>query len=145
MDLGSSSCRAMLKLDALHTFVKAVSKDKTAIQDVNPFGFALTSDRGLVDTKECFIEDLSKSIHSYLCPEFCKALVGHASNSQRPMPGSIVTLAGRTAMPCVCEAPPNTISSENGTKMVVEVRSNVYPFTFSPFAGDSCLLLGLDV
>lgn len=114
----------MLKLDALNTFCGAVSKEKSLIQDVNPYGFALTSDRGLVDTKGCFIDDLSRSIHSYLSPEFCNALIGGISNvgnTERPLPGSIVTLAGRTAMPCVCEAPPNTISSENGTKMVVEV------------------------
>ena len=123
MDLGSGSCRAMLKLDALQSFLKAASKNKSElIHNVNPFGFALTSDRGLVDTKECFIEDLSRSIHSYLSPEFCAALTdADMSTSEGPKPGTIVALAGRTAMPCVCEAP-TTVSTDNGTKMVVEVR-----------------------
>lgn len=121
MDLGSSSFRSMLKLDALNTFFKAVAKDKLPVVRVNPKGFALTSDSGLIDTIDCRVEELSNCVHSYLSPEFCKALIGDASNSKRPMPGSIVALAGRTAMPCVCEAPPNALSSENGTKMVVEV------------------------
>lgn len=122
MDLGSSSCRAMLKLDALNTFLKATSREPSLIADVNPFGFALTSDRGIVETKECFVDDLTRSIHSYLSPGFCKALTGgfDVSSSQRPMPGSIVALVGRTAMPCVCEAPPSATASANGSKLVVE-------------------------
>lgn len=124
MDLGSSSCRAILKLNALQTFVKAAAEDESSlIQDANPFGFALTSDRGLVDTKECLIDDLTRSIHSYLSPDFCAALTDaeDAATSDGPVRGSIVALAGRTAMPCVCEAPASTVSAnENGTKMVVE-------------------------
>lgn len=124
MDLGSSSCRAILKLDAFQTFVKAVAEaNSSLIQDANPFGFALTSDRGLVDTKGCLIDDLTRSIHSYLSPAFCAALTdaGDAATSEGPSRGSIVALAGRTAMPCVCEAPASTVSAnESGTKMVVE-------------------------
>lgn len=123
MDIGSSSFRAMLKLDAISTFLKHVSQDNAAIiQDVNPFGFALTSDRGLVETKECFVDDLKRSVHSYLSKDFCDALAdpGETITAERPLPGSIVPLAGRTAMPCVCEAPANVDVSDNGAKMVVE-------------------------
>lgn len=123
MDLGSSSCRAMLKLDAVSAFLKHVSKDRASlIQGVNPFGFALTSDRGLVDTKMSYNEDLTRSVHSYLSKEFCDTLTdsGDEAAAERPLPGSIVALAGRTAMPCVCEAPAFTDVTDNGAKMVVE-------------------------
>jgi len=112
----------MLKLDAVAAFLKHVSQDHAVIQVVKPSGFALTSDRGLVDTKECNIEDLTRSIHCYLSKEFCDALtyVGDEITAERPMPGSIVPLAGRTAMPCVCEAPSNVDTTDNGAKMVVD-------------------------
>ena len=107
----------------MSAFLKHVSKDNASIiQDVNPFGFALTSDRGLVDTKECYIDDLTRSVHSYLSKDFCDALTdaGDRSSSERPLQGSIVALAGRTAMPCVCEAPANVDVTDDGAKMVVE-------------------------
>ena len=72
--------------------------------------------------RECFVDELKRSIHSYLSLDFCNALTDaeNPNSSERPLPGSIVGLSGRTAMPCVCEAPANSDLSEGGAKMVVE-------------------------
>ena len=85
-------------------------------------GFALTLDRGIISTKESFNEELRRGIHTYLSPSFCDALTGNANMNvpDCPVPGSTVALAGRSAMPCVCEAPANAITASNVTKMVVE-------------------------
>lgn len=89
-----------------------------------------------MDTKECFVEDLARSIHSYLSKAFCDALTDapeESSSSERPTPGSIVVLSGRTAMPCVCEVSAD-MDTGSGAKMVVEgvTWQSLYLVFFGP-------------
>lgn len=107
----------------MSTFLTSISNGSLAqIEGLSPCGFALTSDRGVVSTREYVIEDLRRSIHSYLSPNFCNALTGdnNLNTSDSPAPGSTVALAGRGAMPCVCEAPANSAIATTGAKLVVE-------------------------
>lgn len=122
-------------LDAFSNFLNKISNMEGGIvQDYNnPHGFAFSYQNGLLNMSECYVEDVKRGIQASISPSFCDAITGaekpsttpdddnntnNDDHQDRPLPGKIVALTGRTAMPCVCEA--QAVDDDNGAKMVVE-------------------------
>ena len=112
-----SSARAWAKLDALSTLINSlVSTHGDTVSKKQLGGLAARRDGTFVTTfdSSSIYAPLSEHLLTALCDE------GRDSGYFDARPGTVVSLVGQTALPCVCEVPPSSapLFSEAGAKVV---------------------------
>jgi hypothetical protein len=109
LQLTRSSARSLLKLDALLTFSRDLAgAGGIAFKDTSFAGIAISPDGVITDVKGAGIRELSRQIVCPISPEMNDALFGkmyQEGESDVPVQGSVIPLAGSPAIPCVCETP----------------------------------------
>ncbi|VEU37522.1 unnamed protein product [Pseudo-nitzschia multistriata] len=114
------STSALLKLNSLVSLINGLVNDKDMLRDQKIGGFIFNG------TTELMVSNPSdgKTIYSPISDEFDSALFGTESKPgtlrEELKPGSVTTLVGKMAYPCVCEVPPSMapLFSEEGAKVV---------------------------
>ena len=112
-----SSARAWTKLDALSTLLNSlVATQGDTISKKDLGGLAAKRDGTFVTTFD------STTIYAPLSEHLLKALCEEDQDEGYldARPGTVVSLVGQTALPCVCEVPPSSapLFSEAGAKVV---------------------------
>ena len=96
----------------------SASHDVSAFHGAKLGGFAIQKNCAKVSTPD------RTSIYSSISDSFRKTVFEEFDMTGRdePVTGSVVTFAGHTAIPCVCEAPPSSapLFSRGGSKVVAE-------------------------
>lgn len=93
--------------DALSRLMHELSKGGgSAFRDRKLAGFAILSNGKILETTKFREKNTERSIYQPISKDmFCELFYRGERDSGLPSPGSIVTLVGHMAFPCVCEVP----------------------------------------
>eukprot|EP00977_Amphora_coffeiformis_P002979 scaffold569_cov165-Amphora_coffeaeformis.AAC.12 len=98
---GSAFC--LMKLDALLSLLKDLAASGgLAIRDVNLQGVALSTTGRFIQVME---HKMSRQVYAPISPSLSEAMMDSTKIGPLPDAGSVLPLAGKKAIPCVCEAP----------------------------------------
>ena len=98
-----NSALGLMKLDALMSLLKDLAASGgVAIRDLKMEGIALSSTGRFVQTMEY---SLSRQVFAPISRSLAETMMEPISNVGLPETGSVLPLAGKKAIPCVCEAP----------------------------------------
>jgi hypothetical protein len=103
MSESRGSAFALMQLDALLLLLKDLAvSGGFSIRDVPLAGMALSSTGKFVPTTD---RKMSKQMYAPLSSSLMEVMVDAQPKTSLPVAGSILSLAGKKAIPCVCEAP----------------------------------------
>jgi hypothetical protein len=134
MSESRGSAFALMQLDALLSLLKDLAvSGGFAIRDVPLAGMALSSTGKFVPTTDYKI---SKQMYAPLSSSLMEVIVDPQSQSCLPAAGSVLSLAGKKAIPCVCEAPASAARLFTDVTTGVEAEGVTWQSLYLVFDGD---------
>lgn len=139
-DLAESrmSATQVMKLDALVSLLKDLAASGgLAIRDVNLQGIALSATGMFVNTME---HSMSEQIYAPVSNSLGSVLMDPAREVTLPTNGTILALAGKKAIPCVCEAPSELAHLFLDANTGVQAEGVTWQSLYLVFDGDMLIL-----
>jgi hypothetical protein len=87
-----------------------------ALHDRKLAGLAVSRTGALLDTKKFREKNTERSIYVSISKDLFSDLFNQDEGNKSPVSGSIVSLVGHAAFPCVCEVPDVSASLFSGTE-----------------------------
>lgn len=119
-----ASARALFHIDAFSAFLKALATNGGAsIYHAAPHGLAISASGGSVDISDSCILEMKRQIFAPLSANILSAIFFSENEIPNlPIPGSIISLVGSLAIPCVCEIPASMshLFLQNGSMIISE-------------------------
>ena len=129
---GSAFC--LMQLDALLSLLKDLAASGgLAIRDVNMQGVVLSSTGVFVQIME---QSMARRVYAPLSASLFEALMTSIKIDALPDPGSVLPLAGKKAIPCVCEAPANYAHLFLDVGTGVQAEGVTWQSLYLVFSGD---------
>jgi len=143
LQLTRTSTRSLLKVDALLTLSRNLaSTGGETFQDTVFAGIAISPNGVLTDMKSSGIRELSRQIVCPISTDMYDALFPEPPSL--PAPGSVIQLAGSTAIPCVCETPASAAHLFASEEASVVAEGVTWQSLYVVFLAD-CLILAQPV
>lgn len=132
--------RRLMKLDALLSLVKDLAATNGALlRDSSLAGIAISAVGRVVDTKRALVQDFSRRVYAPLSTAMVQRLFGDEGAEPLPESGSLIDLAGKPLLPCVCEVPAHAAPLFAGVNGVVS-EGVTWQSLYIVFSGEFLIL-----
>jgi hypothetical protein len=133
-----TSALQLMKVDALVSMLKDSSASGgIAIRNVKLQGIALSSTGMFVQTTE---STMSNQIYAPISPSLGSLLMDPVRGEKLPSNGAVLHLAGKKAIPCVCEAPSELAYLFLDANTGVQAEGVTWQSLYLVFHGDALIL-----